>query len=198
MAAKVASASVPSDPAAPKPEFKVTISDATLSDAAAISLVGTNTFTATFGHSAPQKDIANYLASAYSPAAIEAEILNAEKNRTSIFVARDDAGAVRGFVQFARGVSDPNLPAAEAASHAEFCRLYVDTAAHGKGIGSKLIAAVEDAARAEGFKVVWLTVWENHPNAHRLYQRQGYVKVGEAEFVVGDCVQIDWVFAKNL
>ncbi|KAI1376304.1 acyl-CoA N-acyltransferase [Hypoxylon crocopeplum] len=180
-----------------KTAYEVTIGDALASDAAAIALIGANTFTATFGFSVSESDLATFLASTYSAEAVEAEILNAQQTNTSTFVARDGTGAVLGFVQLVRGLTDPCLQG-DAASHAELRRLYVDTTAHGKGIGSRLIAAVENKAKAEGFKTLWLTVWEDNTSAQRLYQRQGYVKVGETDFATGNCIQTDLVLAKSL
>ncbi|KAI1765278.1 acyl-CoA N-acyltransferase [Hypoxylon sp. FL1150] len=180
----------------PKLSYEVVIGDALLTDAAAIALIGANTFTATFGFSVPPNDLADFLAATYSAEAVEAEILNAQETNTSTFVARDESGEILGFVQLVRGLSDPCLTG-DASTHAELRRLYVNTSAHGRGIGSKLIAAVENKAKAEGFKTLWLTVWEENPNAQRLYERLGYVKVGSTDFATGECIQTDYVYAKR-
>ncbi|KAI1401088.1 acyl-CoA N-acyltransferase [Hypoxylon fuscum] len=193
--AKVASIAAASQPLS-KPVHEVIIGDAMISDAAAIAMIGANTFTAAFGFSVPAKDLADFLKETYSVEAVEAEILNAQATNISTFVARDEAGKVLGFVQMVRGLSDPCLHG-DAVTHAELRRLYVDTTAHGRGIGSKLIAAVEDKAKAEGFSQLWLTVWEENGSAQRLYQRLGYVKAGEADFATGGCIQTDWVLAKS-
>ncbi|KAI1465661.1 acetyltransferase [Daldinia caldariorum] len=180
-----------------KQTHEVTIGDAVASDAAAIALIGANTFSATFGFSVPENDLADFLAETYSPEAVEADIISAPENKISTLVARDGTGAILGFVQLVRGLTDPSLKG-DPSSHAELRRLYVDTAAHGKGIGSKLIAVVEEKARSEGFKQLWLTVWENNKSAQRLYLRLGYSKVGEVEFATGTCIQTDWVLVKAL
>ncbi|KAL7628731.1 hypothetical protein AAE478_000246 [Parahypoxylon ruwenzoriense] len=174
MAAEVVSVAAIS-PSLSKLAYEITIGDALASDAAAIALIGANTFTATFGYSIPASDLANFLTSTYSAEAVEAEILESQKTNISTFVAREGTGAVLGFVQLARGLSDPCLRGG-ASSHAELRKLYVDTAAHGRGIGSKLIAVVESRAKAEGFRQLWLTVYEENVKAQRLYQRLGYVK----------------------
>ncbi|KAI1106695.1 acyl-CoA N-acyltransferase [Jackrogersella minutella] len=177
--------------------YEVIVCDALVSDAAAIAQIGTETFTATFGFAVPDDDLAGFLAKKYSAEAFEAEIVGAQENKISTFVARDDASSVLGFVQLVRGVTDPCLQG-EASSHAELQRLYIDVSAQGRGIGSKLIAAVENQAKAEGFKLLWLTVWENGSSQQRLYQKLGYVKRGETEFPLGNCVHRDWVMAKTL
>lgn len=180
-----------------KQTCEVTIGDALASDAAAIALIGANTFTAAFGFSVPEDDLADFLAETYSSEAIEADIISSHENNISTFVARDEMGSILGFVQLVRGLTDSSLKG-DPSSHAELRRLYVDTTAHGKGIGSKLIAVVENKARSEGFKQLWLTVWEDNKSAQRLYQRLGYSKVGAVEFATGACIQTDWVLVKSL
>ncbi|KAI0008561.1 acetyltransferase [Xylariaceae sp. FL0662B] len=174
---------------------EITIRDALASDAAAIALLGANTFTTAFGFSVPPRDLANYLAATYSARVIELEIHDAQ---LTTLVARDDQGVLLGFVQLVRGPTAETCLRGDPASHAKMRRLYVDTMAHGRGIGSKLIAAVESRAKVEGFGMLWLTVWEDNADAQRLYQRLGYVKLGDADFVLGDCIQTDWVLAKEL
>ncbi|KAI1142651.1 acyl-CoA N-acyltransferase [Hypoxylon sp. FL0543] len=180
-----------------EPTSEVTIGDALVSDAAAIALIGANTFTVTFGSAVPDNELADFLATTYSAEAIEAELARARESNISTFVARDEAGAVLGFVQLVRGVTEPCLQG-DASTHAELRRLYVDVSAHGRGVGSKLIAAVESKAKAEGFQTLWLAVWENSTKAQRLYQKLGYAKVGETDFTLGECVHTDWVLAKSL
>ncbi|KAI1409706.1 acyl-CoA N-acyltransferase [Hypoxylon sp. FL1857] len=195
-AAKVASI-VTTPQVTSKPAYEVIIGDALVSDAAAIAQIGANTFTATFGFSVPENDLADFLATTYSAKAIEAELLSAQESNISTFVARDEAGAVLGFVQLVGGLTEPCLQG-DASTHAELRRLYVDVSAHGRGVGSKLIAAVENRAKAEGFRTLWLTVWEDNIKAQRLYQRLGYAKMGEMDFATGECIQMDWVLAKSI
>ncbi|KAI2470066.1 acyl-CoA N-acyltransferase [Annulohypoxylon bovei var. microspora] len=196
MAAKVASMPATSD-VPTRLANEVTIGEALVSEAAAIALIGATTFTAAFGYSVPADDLANFLAATYSAEVVEAEILSARENNISTFVARDKAGVVLGFVQLVRELSDPCLEG-DASSHAELRRLYVDVSTQGLGVGSKLIAAVEERAKAEGFKQLWLTVWEDNTRSQRLYERLGFVKKGDTQFATGGCIQTDWVLSKSL
>lgn len=183
----------------------ITVGFAEPSEAAAIAKIGADTFTATFGFSVSAEDLASFLGTTY----IESVVLSDLQDPTvETWAARDAAsgtgtGTVLGMVQMVRGLSEPCIPGHDdekqgPAAHAELRRLYVDTAAHGRGIGSKLIAAVEAQARAEGFRQLWLTVWEENRSAQRLYLRLGYEKVGTTEFLTGTCVQTDWVLSKAL
>ncbi|KAI3328572.1 acyl-CoA N-acyltransferase [Ustulina deusta] len=178
----------------PAPASDIIVGHALASEAAAIAKLGAATFTATFGFSVSTEDLAEFLAATYSEVIIQADMRDPT---VQTWAARDPAGKVLGLVQLVRGLSEPCVPG-DPATHAELRRLYVDTTAHGRGIGSKLIAAVEAQARADGFGQLWLTVWEDNPDAQRLYQRLGYRKYGTVDFITGTCVQTDYVLAKSL
>lgn len=53
--------------------------------------------------------------------------------------------------------------------------------ARGKGVGEKLVAACERAARARGCRTLQLEVHTNNAGAIRLYERLGYVHFGRHE-----------------
>ncbi|KAI1283317.1 acyl-CoA N-acyltransferase [Xylaria sp. FL0933] len=173
----------------------ITVGYALASEAAAIAKIGADTFTATFGDSIPAKDLAAFLAATYSEVVV---LANLQDPTVQTWAARDTAtGKVLGLVQLVRPLSEHCVPG-DPATHAELRRLYVDTTAHGRGVGSKLIAAVENQARAEGYKQLWLTVWEQNPSAERLYQRLGYQRCGTITFMTGDFPATDHVLAKSL
>ncbi|GAA1545455.1 GNAT family N-acetyltransferase [Dactylosporangium maewongense] len=66
---------------------------------------------------------------------------------------------------------------AEDESTAELKRLYVDPAFRGLGLARRLIAAVEDSARAAGRKRVWLETGTAQPEAMALYESAGYALI---------------------
>ena len=53
--------------------------------------------------------------------------------------------------------------------------------ARGKGVGSALLAALLDRARAEGFDAISLSVDRNNAGAIELYERHGFERVGEED-----------------
>lgn len=66
------------------------------------------------------------------------------------------------------------------ASH-DVARLYslaTSMAARGRGIGDRLVAAIERAARAAGRHRLRLEVREDNAAAQRLYERRGYRPIG--------------------
>lgn len=54
------------------------------------------------------------------------------------------------------------------------CNLGVDESRRGLGLGSRLIAALEERAKSFGHEVVELDVAANNPKAKALYERLGY------------------------
>ncbi|KAI0970461.1 acyl-CoA N-acyltransferase [Xylaria arbuscula] len=173
----------------------ITIGHALITEAATIAKIGADTFTATFGFSIPAADLADFLAETYSEVTLLADMGDPA---VQTWVARDaDTGKVLGLVQLVRGLTEPCVPG-DPSTHAELRRLYVDGSAHGRGIGSKLIAVVEEQARAEGFKQLWLTVWEDNTSAERLYTRLGYRRCGSIQFMTGSFPATDYVLVKDL
>jgi GNAT superfamily N-acetyltransferase len=57
---------------------------------------------------------------------------------------------------------------------AEIKRMYVAPAARGRGVGRQLLAALEDAARDLGYRVVRLDTGRFQGSALRMYQQAGY------------------------
>jgi ribosomal protein S18 acetylase RimI-like enzyme len=46
--------------------------------------------------------------------------------------------------------------------------------------------------------VVWLGVWEKNDRAIRFYEKWGFEKFGETDFLLGDDLQQDWLMRKVL
>ncbi|KAI1158657.1 acyl-CoA N-acyltransferase [Nemania serpens] len=177
-----------------KPTSEITAGHALASEAAAIAKIGADTFTTTFGHAVTPEDLKKFLAETYVESAVLADL---KDPAMETFVARDSAGKVWGMVQLVRNITDPAV-SGDPATHAHLQRLYVATEAHGRGIGSRLMAAVEAQARAEGFKTMWLSVWENSTGAQRLYAKLGYERIGTTDFLMGACVHTDYLLSKIL
>jgi ribosomal protein S18 acetylase RimI-like enzyme len=53
--------------------------------------------------------------------------------------------------------------------------------ARGKGVGSALLQALLDRARAEGYDAISLSVDRNNAGAIELYERHGFERVGEED-----------------
>jgi putative acetyltransferase len=59
----------------------------------------------------------------------------------------------------------------------EVKRMYVEPAARGRGLSKRLLAALEDAARAMGYVVLRLETGDRQPEAIGLYESAGYQRI---------------------
>lgn len=176
-------------------KIQIGIRQAEEKDIPEIASLGSKTFAASFGHSLPASDLSAYLESAYSYTALKKEL---SSPLIDLFVAydEDDINHIVGFVELTQGTTEPCLEGAEAPI--ELQRLYVDEKYHGKGVGGALTRHVEKLAREKGFVTIWLGVWEENFKAQKAYERFGFKKVGEHDFVMGECIQTDWILTKPL
>ena len=176
--------------------FTFAITPAEISDASDISKLGSALWTTSFGWSVSPENLDAYLQCAYTPQAWEKELTNPT---SAVFVARSGGSAskILGFVQLSRVMTEPCLESVEGRL-VELQKIYVDAETHGKGLGKALIKHVENEAKREGFDYMWLGVWGENQRAQKLYESQGFRKVGEHDFLIGDEAQTDWILLKKL
>ena len=101
-------------------------------------------------------------------------------------------------VGYARMREVPNPDALEALPALELARIYSVQTRIGKGVGSALMEKCIEVAAQQNKKVIWLGVWEKNQHAIAFYERWGFEKFSEHEFVLGDDVQTDWLMMKRL
>jgi ribosomal protein S18 acetylase RimI-like enzyme len=176
----------------PPKKPQVTLRAAEAKDIPALAGFGTF-FAALFGYSMPAADLQDYLESAYSQTAVARDLSNPS---ISTIVAVDASDKVVGFAQLTRGTFESCLEGCE--RPVELQRLYVAQDFHGAGVGRMLVERVESMARDEGYVTMWLGVWEENFRAQKVYERMGFGKVGSHDFVMGSCVQTDWILTKRL
>jgi ribosomal protein S18 acetylase RimI-like enzyme len=193
----------PPAPATTKQPAGYTIRPAHMGDIAGIAQLGAAVFAATFGHSVTPAELSDYLASTYTEEIIKQDLQDATRDvivATTTTTDDDEAepggGGLLGFAYLARGTTEPCV--ADVPDLAELQRLYVGTAAQGRGVGAALAREVDARARAQGFRHLWLGVWEENEKAIRAYVRWGYRRVGEHHFDVGSNRQTDHVMLKDL
>ncbi|OBS18830.1 hypothetical protein FPOA_10557 [Fusarium poae] len=171
----------------------VSIRPATLSDASPIAQLGARVFTVTFGHSVQPHELAAYLEESYTTEAITSDINDPNKD---VIVATNSNDELVGFAYLTRGSTEPCVENLEMT--VELQRIYVDLDSHGTGVGKVLEKAIEEMARDQGFKHLWLGVWEENPRAIKAYEKWGYKQVGDHDFTIGSVVQTDHILVKEL
>jgi ribosomal protein S18 acetylase RimI-like enzyme len=182
------------NPPTHQPPF--TLRPGTPSDATQIRTLGSTVFSATFGFSIPAPDLTTYLTTSYAAGAIQSELASPNHSFTC---AVSPSSQILGFAQLTEHTTDPSVAShLPDGNYIELQRLYVRPESHGQGVGRALISAAEGIAREKGYAYVWLGVWEGNFVAQKVYEGLGYVRIGEHEFVMGRCVQIDWIMVKEL
>jgi GNAT superfamily N-acetyltransferase len=162
-------------------------------DAPALAGFMARNFVAAYGHCSSPANIAAAIDEHYGLAAQARQI--ADPSRRNLLAETGD-GALAGHAQLHFDGETPapvhQLPAADLA------RFYVDVPWHGRGVAQAMMAEVERLARAGGARALWLSVWQDQPQAVRFYEKAGFARAGTLVFVVGDDPKDDWLMVKPL
>lgn len=159
-------------------------------DAPALSAIGAETFTETFGHLYPPADLAAFLAEAHNLERTAADLADPEK---AAWLVEAD-GQVVGYA-----LAGPcNLPHADVTpTCGELKRIYLKKAWQNGGLGARLFAEAMAWLQAAGPRTVWIGVWSENHGAQRLYRRHGFEKVGEYGFEVGSTVDHEYILKRD-
>lgn len=190
----------------PKDPAGFQIRRAAAPDSEALAALGTEVFTATFAHSCTREQLQAFLDEAYTPEAIARDIADSSKDVLVATEGNDSngssspgnggSGKLLGFLYLTRGSSEPCVEHLE--RPVELQRLYISLGAHGKGLGKALSLAADEMARSQGFRTMWLGVWEENHKAQAFYRKMGYERIGEHVFDVGGDLQTDEIWWKAL
>lgn len=155
-----------------------------------LPLIKTTFFTA-FEHLNNPEDFKAYTDKAFAPEQILSELQNLD---SEFFIAEDDGEAV-GYIKINYGNAQTDVKDAESM---EVERIYVLEAYQSKQVGKLLMDFAEERAKAKDLKFIWLGVWEHNLRAQAFYERNGFEKFSNHQFVVGTDVQTDYLMRKML
>jgi GNAT superfamily N-acetyltransferase len=159
-------------------------------DAEALSAIGTATFVETFGHLYPPSDLAAFLAEAYGLERTRADL--ADPRKASWIV--EAGGQVVGYA-LAGPCALPHPGVTPACG--ELKRLYLLEAWQNGGLGRRLFDETLAWLQSAGPRAVWIGVWSGNHGAQRFYGRQGFDKVGEYGFHVGNTVDREYILKRG-
>ena len=77
-------------------------------------------------------------------------------------------------------------------------RIYLKQNFQHQGFGLVLIKLAEELARKKNKANMWLGVWEKNYQAQAFYKKDGFKRVSQHTFVVGDDPQTDFILVKEL
>ncbi|GAB3326693.1 GNAT family N-acetyltransferase [Larkinella ripae] len=158
-----------------------------LDDAGSLTELAIRTMREAFGppHN-PAELVDAYIKSAFSTEQTRRELLDT-KNR--FFVLVDSEPDLIGYAKLVKNRPPRQLKGQHAI---EIQRLYVAADQIGKGLGKLLMNHCLEQARLEGYKTVWLGVWERNVRAIRFYEQLGFQRCGWHYFQFGPERQRDY------
>ena len=169
----------------------VNIRIANKDDAALIADLSRTTFYETFAGQNPRENMDKFMNEQFTREKLMKEVGAAN----NIFLVAEIEGETVGY---ARMREVPNPRELNGLSAIELARIYSVQSRIGKGVGSALMKKCIEVAQQEKKQVLWLGVWEKNQHAISFYERWGFEKFSEHEFVLGDDVQTDWLMKKAL
>lgn len=148
------------------------------------------TFLDGFGIPYPPADLAVFEADSYGVDRITAEIGD-PLHRTWI-VEREGR-----LIAYAH-VGPCKLPHPDArARDGEIYQIYLRAEAQGAGLGKKLLKIATDFLSDDRPGPIWLGVWSGNAKAQNLYHAEGFAKVGEYHFRVGNWLDEEYIFRRG-
>ena len=160
-------------------------------DAERLAELARSTFIAAFGNRNTPENMALYVDRAFSLATIEEELADP----ASTFIWAEQTGIPAGYAKLHRG---PATACINSPKPVELERIYAGFDLIGAGVGKILLHTAIKIARSEGFQTLWLGVWEDNLRAIEFYHRQGFVEVGEQDFMLGDALQTDLIMQLDM
>ncbi len=161
------------------------------SDAPRLAELARRTFATAFADDSTPSNIAAYLREAFSDEQIRAELADTR----STFIWAEQTGIPAGYAKLRRGSA---LDCVSSIDPVQLERIYAETDQIGVGIGKTLLHTAIKIAQSEGFKTLWLGVWQDNSRAIEFYRRQGFRDVGQRDFMLGHDRHTDLVMELDL
>lgn len=167
-----------------------TIRAASHADADALALVGAATFLETFAPVHTGQEIVDHCRKEHSPEAYR-RLIGPESD--AWIVESVPTQAPLGYAL----LTAADLPGA-APDDLELKRIYMLSRLHGGGAGAALMRLCVARARERRAKRLLLSVYSLNDRALAFYRKQGFEKIGENCFFVGETGYLDFVLAAPL
>lgn len=161
-------------------------------DAPALADFMTRNFLAAYGDCSTPANVAATVAKHYGLEAQQRQL--ADASRINLLVETE--GRLAGHAQMRVGGAAP--PEVAPLPGVEIGRFYVDVDYHGRGIAQAMMAETRRLARERGGASLWLSVWQEQPQAIRFYEKEGFRIAGRLVFEVGDDPKDDWLMVQAL
>lgn len=170
---------------------EVEIRQASADDSLLVSALATVTFYEAYFEQDTPADLSNYLYESFSVEQVTDEL----SDPNTVFFIAFRSGKAVGYAKLLDGSTADGVGGKRPV---ELKRIYLVERVWGTGIGERLLAHCEAAARDRGHDVLWLGVWQENRRGQNFYRKHGFRKVGTITFPYGDSVGINDVMMKDL
>lgn len=171
--------------------FPITIKPVLPPDVDQLLTLSRKTFYDAFEHLNNPEDFEAYTSKAFTREQLLSEIENPDSEFYFAVIDNEPVGYIKLNYRNAQAEFRED-------NAAEISRIYVHADHQGKKIGNRLLDFAINKAADDKLQYIWLGVWEHNLNAQRFYERNGFVKSGSHEFVVGKDVQTDFLMKRKL
>lgn len=149
------------------------------------------TYRATFQGTTSEENLQEHLDTAYDLARLETEL----RDPQVAYYFYQEGEQILGYLRLNEGQAQTE---SIHENSLEIERIYIHPDHKGRGLGQELMNFALDQARKRGKTAIWLGVWEHNAPALGFYQKNGFRQVGQHDFVMGDDVQTDLLYLKEI
>ena len=170
----------------------ITIREATNNDVEVLALLGRITYNESHGHYIDNKtDLSNYNDTFFSLSKTQEDLTN-PNNLFSIIYSNNFPV---GYIKLVKNTTNQNI---QSTNVCKLERLYILNDFIAQKIGSIAMDYILEKANELKFKELWLAVYKENTKAIKFYQRNGFSKVGNIIFKVGESDFDNYVLSKKL
>ena len=159
-------------------------------DTPKLASLGRDTFIETFGPLYRKEDLDHFLEESYSDTVISAELSDPKLTHRVIEFKNE----LIAFIKVGPVHVPTKYPSPDAA---EIWQIYVRQAFLGKGFGNHLMNWALSHFQLIKASEIYVSVFSENSKAIRFYEKYGFKKIDEYDFLVGDQIDLEWIMCKS-
>jgi len=152
--------------------------------------ISLSTFTESFYHQNDPSDFEEYAEKSLKP---EVLLKEWEDPRSEFYFLYNTENKLIGYFKLNIGINRFQQPVSD---HMELQRIYISDKNKSQGAGGYLLSQILHYAKSLKMTTIWLGVWEHNPGAIRFYERNGFKRVGDHHFNLGQSRQLDYILER--
>ncbi|QHQ60357.1 GNAT family N-acetyltransferase [Anaerocolumna sedimenticola] len=171
--------------------MEYSIRECTKDDLPVLREISYQTYDDTFRDKNSSSSMNAYLEQAFDTRKLRKELSNSYSVFYFLYIGEELAGYLKlNDYKVQTDINDPQS--------LEIERIYIKKKFHGRGFGKLLLKKSIEVAANKSKSYIWLGVWEKNDNALSFYQKNGFYKMGEHSFFMGQEEQTDYLMRKDL